>query len=127
MTPVTVSTGLSEARIPFAADEELAGPPYFPAPVKRTERISSLDVLRGFALLGILVVNMDDFAGPSARHDIPLASAFVGPHAHWNLITLFLKWTLIETKMRALFSMLFGAGVILLTSRAEKRGAGARV
>jgi uncharacterized protein len=127
MPPVTASAGLSEARAPFAADEELAGPAHLPAPVKRAERISSLDVLRGFALLGILVVNMDSFAGPEASHDIPLAAAFSGPHAHWNLIALFLKWIFIEGKMRALFSMLFGAGVILLTSRAEKRGAGAQI
>jgi uncharacterized protein len=127
VTPLAVSAGLSEAQLPFAADEELAGPPHRPAPVKRAERISSVDVLRGFALLGILVVNVDSFAGPEGVHDIPLASAFVGPHAHWNLIALFLKWIFIEGKMRALFSMLFGAGVILLTSRAEKRGAGAQI
>jgi uncharacterized protein len=127
MPPVTVSAGLSETQIPFAADEELAGPPHLPALVKRAERISSLDVLRGFALLGILVVNMDGFAGPENLRSIPLATAFVGPHAHWNLIALFLKWIFIEGKMRGLFSMLFGAGVILLTSRAEKRGAGGQI
>ncbi len=38
-----------------------------------------------------------------------------------------LKWTLIEGKMRGLFSMLFGAGVIMLTSRVERRGAGNQV
>lgn len=33
-------------------------------PVQPEERIASLDVLRAFALLGILVVNMYSFAGP---------------------------------------------------------------
>jgi uncharacterized protein len=33
----------------------------------------------------------------------------------------------IESKMRGLFSMLFGAGVVLLTARAEKRGGGSQV
>lgn len=99
------------------------------APVVRGDRISSLDVLRGFALLGILVLNINDFAGPAFLHDIPAGlpkPAFAGPHAHLNLAVLFLVWTFFEGKMRGLFSMLFGAGVILLTTRAEKRGAGIR-
>ncbi len=105
-------------------DEELAGPPRAVAPVRRPERISSIDVLRGFALLGILMVNIDDFSGPESIHDIPIGvgkPAFVGPHAHLNLIILLLKFAFIENKMRGLFSLLFGAGVILFTQRAERR------
>jgi uncharacterized protein len=118
---------LSPAEASFApgADEELSTP----APVKRADRISSLDILRGFALLGILVLNISDFAGPDFLHDIPVGlpkPAFTGPHAHLNLFALFLTWILFEGKMRGLFSMLFGAGVVLLTTRAEKRGAGIR-
>ena len=82
-------------------------------------------MLRGFALLGILMLNIDDFGAPQAAHDIPIAmpkSAFIGPHAHLNLAVLILKWVFFEGKMRALFSMLFGAGVVLMTGRAEKRG-----
>jgi uncharacterized protein len=97
------------------------------APVKRAERITSLDILRGVAVLGILMMNINDFAGPEFGAPFPVGlpkPAFVGPHAHLNLVILFLKWIFFEGKMRALFSMLFGAGVILLTSRAEKRGAG---
>jgi uncharacterized protein len=97
------------------------------APVRRAERITSLDILRGIAVLGILMMNIDSFAGPEFGAPFPVGlpkPAFVGPHAHLNLVILFLKWVFFEGKMRALFSMLFGAGVILLTSRAEKRGAG---
>ena len=89
----------------------------------RRERIQTLDVLRGFALLGILVLNINDFAGPEATHDIPYG-AFTGPHAAINLVTFYIKWMFFEGKMRGLFSMLFGAGVILLTRRLEERGAG---
>ena len=114
---------------PFAIDEELAGPaPSFPT--QRAERVSSLDVLRGFALLGILVVNIEDFGTVEAAHDIPIGTpvdSFAGPHAHWNLAILILKWLFVEGKMRGIFAMLFGAGVILLTTRAEKRGAAAGV
>ena len=52
-------------------NEELAGPP--PAPVAAAGRLSSLDVLRGFALLGILMANIQDFASPTGiLHDVPL-------------------------------------------------------
>jgi uncharacterized protein len=118
-----------ETSLAPGSEEELAGPARATAPAQRAERISSLDVLRGFALLGILMLNIDDFAGPEFFHDIPIGlpkPAFVGPHSHLNLAILFCKWIFFEGKMRALFSMLFGAGVILLTSRAEKRGAGIR-
>src|ERR1700735_4851666 len=95
------------------ADEELAGP----APVARGERLATLDILRGFALLGILAVNIEDFAGPESLHDIPMGlakAAFVGWHAHLDLAILTIKWLFIEGKMRAMFAMLFGAGVVLL-------------
>jgi uncharacterized protein len=106
-------------------DEELAGPVSTIAPVKLSDRISSIDVLRGVALLGILVLNIEDFAGVEVFHDIPVGGSidnFAGPHAHLNLILLLIKWMFFEGKMRGIFSMLFGAGIILLTSRAERRG-----
>jgi uncharacterized protein len=52
-------------------NEELAGPP--PASVAAAGRLPSLDVLRGFALLGILMANIEDFASPTGiLHDVPL-------------------------------------------------------
>ena len=128
MTPKSFSSTV-EITLPPGTEEKLAGPPRTVAPVKRAERISSLDILRGIALLGILMLNIDDFAGPEFFHDIPIGlpkPAFTGSLAHLHLAILFLKWIFFEGKMRALFSMLFGAGVILLISRAEKRGAGIR-
>jgi uncharacterized protein len=103
-------------------NEELAGPPQ--APVGRGQRIASLDVLRGFALLGILVLNIDDFSGPEALRDIPMGvakAAFVGWHAHLDLVIVTIKWMFFEGKMRALFATLFGAGCVLLTERIERR------
>jgi len=88
-------------------------------PVSQRERISSLDVLRGFALLGILVMNVSDFALPENFDYNPTVA---GPIGKLNLLLWAARFILFEGKMRALFSMLFGAGVILLTSRLEKRG-----
>ena len=108
-------------------DEEIAGLATAVRPTGRGERISSIDVLRGFALLGILVLNIDAFGNPEGPHDIPIGTPidnFSGPHAHLNLMLLLVKWTFFEAKMRGIFSMLFGAGVVLMTRRAERRGAG---
>lgn len=110
--------------------EELAGPPHTgTAPVTQAERISSVDVLRGFALMGILLMNITSFGLPEWDYMIPLSTVhpvFKGPHWHLNTAAWFCRWVFAEGKMRALFSMLFGAGVILLTGRAEERGAGVR-
>ena len=108
----------------FALNEEIAGPVTTASPTISSNRFSSIDVLRGVALLGILVMNIDLFGNPEIVHDIPVGlpiDAFTGPHIHINLALLLIKWMFFEGKMRGLFTMLFGAGVILLTSRAERR------
>lgn len=89
------------------------------APVAQSERISAVDVLRGFALLGILVMNIGDYALPGNFDYNP---SIFGPLSKLNLWLWAGRFILFEGKMRALFSMLFGAGVILLTSRLERRG-----
>ncbi len=104
--------------------------PVLSQPTTRRERISSIDVLRGFALLGILMLNIQGFATPEFAHDIPVGMtkpAFIGPHAHLHLLLITLTWVLFEGKMRALFSMLFGAGILLMTSRAEQRGTSSQI
>jgi uncharacterized protein len=91
-------------------------------PVTQSERISSVDVLRGFALLGILVMNIGDFA---LHEGFDFNPTSIGDIGKLNLLLWAGRFVLFEDKMRAIFSMLFGAGVILLTSRLEKRGDGA--
>jgi uncharacterized protein len=137
---VASATGIAgssfdDGAIAPAAPEELAGPPHTPEPVimrpvARGERVNSMDVLRGFSLMGILIMNIADFAYGSANYAFPLSTVkpvFNGPHWKLNTAAWFLRWIFAEGKMRGLFSMLFGAGVILLTQRAEARGAGVRV
>jgi uncharacterized protein len=109
--------------LPADTPEELAGPPE--APIRREQRFPTLDVLRGFALLGILMLNIEDFAGHEALWNFPvglLKPAFVGWHAHLDYAIVTLKWLFAEGKMRGMFSMLFGAGAVLLTERLEARG-----
>jgi uncharacterized protein len=87
-------------------------------PITQEERISSLDALRGYALLGILPANVLIFGMYfAAANDPTVAGGATGLDlASWALFRI-----LVEGKMRALFSMAFGASVILLTSRTEER------
>ena len=90
-------------------------------PVKRSERISSVDVLRGFALLGILLMNIVGFGLYFSAYDDPTVA---GGATGINLWIWIVMHVLAEGKMRCLFSMVFGASMILLTSRAEERAGG---
>ena len=127
----TAVIGVDTGVIPVGANEELAGPPHAAtAPVRAEERISSIDTLRGFALMGILIMNICSFGLSVGQYEYPLSTVhpvFSGPHWKVNTALWFFRWIFAEGKMRGLFSMLFGAGVVLLTERAEKRGAGVRV
>ncbi|HEX2569216.1 MAG TPA: DUF418 domain-containing protein [Polyangia bacterium] len=91
------------------------------APVSRTERIPSVDVLRGAALLGILLLNILVFALPDMATGNP---TLLGQATERNVITWFIVSVLFEGKMRAIFSMLFGAGVYIFTARGEERRGG---
>lgn len=94
------------------------------APVDRGERITALDTLRGFALLGILLMNIVAMGMYGAAYDDPtVTGGSTGP----NLWVWAVLHVLAEGKMRCLFSMVFGAGVILLTSRLETRGSSADI
>ncbi|PKP51972.1 MAG: hypothetical protein CVT92_11105 [Bacteroidetes bacterium HGW-Bacteroidetes-1] len=90
------------------------------SPLNASERIDSLDVIRGIALLGILLMNINGMGLPFSYSDPTLAGGADG----LNLKVWILNNMLFEGTMRGLFTLLFGAGVILLTSRLEKGGAG---
>ncbi len=93
-------------------------------PIPSLERISSVDVLRGCALLGILLLNITAFGLPGAAFSDPtIAGGATGANLAWWLI----GQIVFEGKMRTIFSMLFGAGVVLLTSRAERSGGAAGI
>jgi uncharacterized protein len=93
-------------------------------PVSAAERISAIDMLRGVAVLGILMLNVLGFGLPHQAYDDP---SVAGGATGINLVVWAGIAIVAEGKMRAIFSLLFGAGVILLTSRIEARGAGADV
>lgn len=88
------------------------------APVSQQERIVILDSLRGFAILGILLMNIPSFAlPPPVNHDPSVLN-------EWGSID-FTTWFVVdlvpEGTQRAIFSMLFGAGILLFIGGKEKR------
>ena len=88
------------------------------APVQQAERIQIVDILRGFALFGILLVNMAIFSQPFQSILFP-----ADPGMPWyDRAATWLIHFLAEGKFYALFSMLFGLGMILLMGRVEARG-----
>lgn len=93
--------------------------PKRPKPVGESERLQTLDVVRGIAIYGILFVNIEDFAMvQDARYD-PAISGGAGPwnHGIWLFTFLFC-----DTKFLAIFTMLFGAGIAIINRRRRQRG-----
>lgn len=85
------------------------------APVAESDRVVAMDVLRGFVLLGIFVMNIQSFAMP--------ISAYMNPTSYGDLTGAnFAVWVaghlFFDQKFITIFAMLFGAGILLMTSRA---------
>ena len=90
------------------------------APVAASERMDALDAVRGVAILGILLVNID---GLSGRSFVPSGTAL--PFSRWDGVADFLVSFLIEAKFYSLFSFLFGVGFAVFIERASARGTNA--
>ena len=82
-------------------------------------RIASLDLIRGLAILGILTVNIEGFAGPIAATITPDWNGTADPASHLAFAAVMV---LFEGKMRALLSILFGASMLLFLDSAEASG-----
>ncbi|WP_102272095.1 DUF418 domain-containing protein [Cytobacillus massiliigabonensis] len=83
--------------------------------IKQKERIISLDIIRGFALFGILFINVGAYK--------ILTDGVQLPNYHgMNAIIDKLIEIFVEKKFFSIFSFLFGAGFFIFVSRAESRG-----
>ncbi|MEJ2749334.1 MAG: DUF418 domain-containing protein, partial [Anaerolineae bacterium] len=83
-------------------------------PVQPRERIQFVDILRGFALFGVLVFNISGFAGEQGGYQIytsMIARAVV-----------MLRDFFIQAKFYSMFSFLFGWGMAIQMLRAQARG-----
>ncbi len=87
-------------------------------PILAQERVVALDVLRGFAILGILLVNMAVFNSPLFYF---LADIQLWPGTLDSAVRLFIRF-FAETKFYSMFSLLFGLGFCIQMERARERG-----
>ncbi|QHT69438.1 DUF418 domain-containing protein [Rhodocytophaga rosea] len=91
------------------------------APLKNNDRLLLLDSIRGIALLGILLMNIPFFAASELQSfNLAIMNEFSGP----NYYTWWVVNGLFEGTMRGLFSILFGAGCLLLIFRLERNNKG---
>ena len=88
------------------------------SPVAASDRIASLDVLRGFAVLGILVMNIQAFAMPLAAYFNPTV---YGDLSGINFFVWLVSYLFVDQKFLSMFSLLFGAGICLFADRVEAR------
>jgi len=88
------------------------------APVAARERIAEIDVVRGFALFGILLMNIEFFTRPMSGMFFGLDATLEGVDraAGWLVMTF------VQGKFYTLFSMLFGMGFAIQALRAQQRG-----
>lgn len=88
-----------------------------------SSRIPAMDVLRGCAVMGILWMNIAAFALPEQAYFSPAAA---GRLSGGDMIFWTISFLLVDGKMRALFSMLFGASMLLLIDKEEMAGRNGR-
>lgn len=91
------------------------------SPLNKSDRIESLDIMRGIVLFGILIMNINGMGlGDLAYSNPEVAGGATGLDLYtWITANMFFEGT-----MRALFSLLFGVGMFILLDRLEKKGAG---
>ena len=99
---------MTQTQTPSASFEGTTGA----APVALADRIKSIDSIRGFALLGILLMNIPGFAFGFLEGNI-MSDIALGPHSGYDYLTIKAVDIFFNGTMRGLFSMLFGAGMIL--------------
>ncbi len=85
-----------------------------PAPVRLADRIETLDVLRGVAICGILLMNIPFMGMTGETGRPPLPAGWTADWIAWGL-----QSALFEGTMRGLFTLLFGAGMLLMLRRAD--------
>jgi uncharacterized protein len=82
-------------------------------------RIQTLDAVRGFAVMGILLLNIIDFGLPGYAYVDP---NFYGGATGANWWVWAINYVLFDGKMRGLFTMMFGASTVLIAERAQAHG-----
>ena len=86
------------------------------SPVAESHRINSLDVMRGIAVFGILLMNIVGMGLPDPAYYDPSG---YGGDTGWNLQVWIVNSLFFEGTMRGMFSILFGAGALLFVGKGD--------
>lgn len=92
------------------------------APARAIDRLVSLDIIRGAAVLGILLANVTGFAHADLAYYWPQALPDGGNTA--DRIVWLVQFVLVDGKFRALFTILFGASLLLFLDKFENQSSG---
>lgn len=92
------------------------------APITSAERIQSLDVIRGFALLGIVLMNVEYFMKPMQAVVFGFDTGATGI----DRAVAWFVYVFVQGKFYTMFSLLFGLGFTIFLDRASARGASAK-
>ena len=87
------------------------------SPVRQSDRTSSIDVLKGLAVLGMLVMGIQRFSLPEATYVNPTSFETLGG---MQLYIWLVSHILFDQKFMSIFAILFGAGIIMLSNQAKK-------
>ena len=88
-------------------------------PTAEAKRFISIDVLRGFAIFGILFMNIQNLSMISAAYLNPTA---YGDFTGINKLVWIFTHIFTDLKFITIFSILFGAGIVLITGKLEAKG-----
>ncbi len=87
-------------------------------PLVETDRLRSLDLIRGIAVLGILMMNIQSFAMPFSAYGNPTNFGDLTGINYWSW---YLSHLFFDQKFMSIFSILFGVGIAIFSERAEAR------
>lgn len=90
----------------------------YSTPVSEQERVHELDMIRGFALLGILIANMPFFASPSIYLALTGETWWM---ESWHVFADFIIQFFASSKFFTMFSFLFGLGFVIFLQRATEK------
>ncbi|HIW12985.1 MAG TPA: DUF418 domain-containing protein [Candidatus Salinicoccus stercoripullorum] len=89
-------------------------------PVGQSERVHEIDAVRGFALLGILMMNIMAFAGPAIEEQFTGGKSDIYTEGANSSVIMFIN-IFVTSNFYTMFSFLFGLGFYIFLSRAEKK------
>jgi len=91
-------------------------------PIKETERLELIDIIRGIAIFGILLVNMAHFSYPDMYIMYLSDNNFI--KESWHVLDHITRWLLdvfVQGKFITMFSFLFGFGMVMMMERAQRK------